>query len=469
VAVVDLSASTTNITQIVPGNASIFLTQDGSGHSLTVNIQDFEVLDFTGGSGNDNISGGIDNDILRGGAGNDNLHGAGGDDQLYTGSGSDTLRGGAGNDTFYVDSVPAIISEDAGDGNDTVVTTLTVYALPANVENLTRVGAGSFAGIGNALDNVIQGGAAYDEIYGNAGNDILKDAGGAPDALFGGIGDDVFVVSNRFSSTKEFSGEGIDEVQTTFTIYGLQANIENLTFTDNLTHGAGVGNVLNNVLTGGTGIDSLFGRDGNDTLHGGTGSANTLLGQQGDDIYYNEAAGDTVIEMPGEGNDTVMTAFASFTLRSNVENLTYTGLATFTGIGSLDANIMTGGAGADFLDGKDGNDILIGGSGNDIMIGGVGADQFRYAGGETGLDRVLDFVSGTDKIALSSTGFVHTATVDFNHSGAPVATSTNSTFLYNVNNGIVSYDADGTGAGAAVQIAQLNAGLNLAATDFIFY
>jgi Ca2+-binding RTX toxin-like protein len=149
--------------------------------------------------------------------------------------------------------------------------------------------------------------------------------------------------------------------------------------------------------------------------------------------------------------------------------LTYTGLATFTGIGSLDANIMTGGAGADFLDGKDGNDILIGGSGNDIMIGGVGADQFRYAGGETGLDRVLDFVSGTDKIALSSTGFVHTATVDFNHSGAPVATSTNSTFLYNVNNGIVSYDADGTGAGAAVQIAQLNAGLNLAATDFIFY
>ena len=41
--------------------------------------------------------------------------------------------------------------------------------------------------------------------------------------------------------------------------------------------------------------------------------------------------------------------------------------------------------------------------------------------------------------------------------------------MYNANNGIVSYDDDGTGAGAAVQLVQLNAGLTLQASDFIFF
>jgi Ca2+-binding RTX toxin-like protein len=103
-----------------------------------------------------------------------------------------------------------------------------------------------------------------------------------------------------------------------------------------------------------------------------------------------------------------------------------------------------------------------------LLIGGNGADQFRYNGGETGYDRINDFVSGTDKIALSTTGFIHTATVDFVSSGAPAPTSTNSTFLYDGNTGILSYDADGTGAGAAVVLAQLNAGLSLTVSDFIF-
>jgi hypothetical protein len=52
---------------------------------------------------------------------------------------------------------------------------------------------------------------------------------------------------------------------------------------------------------------------------------------------------------------------------------------------------------------------------------------------------------------------------------APVATGTNSTFLYNSNDGILSFDIDGTGAAAAVVLAQLNAGLTLAAGDFVFY
>ena len=103
------------------------------------------------------------------------------------------------------------------------------------------------------------------------------------------------------------------------------------------------------------------------------------------------------------------------------------------------------------------------------MLGGAGVDQYRYEGGETGFDRITDFVSGTDKIALRDAGFAQTATIAFAQSGAPVATSANSTFLYNSQNGTLSFDADGTGAGAAVVLAQLNAGLTLTAGDFIFY
>jgi Ca2+-binding RTX toxin-like protein len=165
----------------------------------------------------------------------------------------------------------------------------------------------------------------------------------------------------------------------------------------------------------------------------------------------------------------VRAAVSSFTLGVNVENLIYTGTGAFIGVGNALGNAMAGGAGADSLNGLDGDDFITGGSGADLLQGGAGADQFRYIGGETGYDRIIDFTSGQDKIALSGTGFVHTAVIDFISTGAPAPTSTNSTFLYDVNSGIVSYDADGTGAGAAVQLAQLNAGQTLAAGDFVFF
>lgn len=442
-----------------------------------------------GGSGNDTLSGkwgddalygGPGNDVLQGDStllqntanlqGNDLLDGGEGNDVLYGGIGINTYRGGAGDDIFYVNNRSDTITEFAGEGIDEVRTALPVLSLAANVELLTFTGGSvAFIGIGNGGNNLIVGGTGADQLYGMAGHDTLDGGGGsAANTLLGGTGDDIYLVNVSGTSTVEYLDEGIDEVRTTFGIYALQANVENLTYLDNLAHQAGVGNALDNIIRGGTGGDDLFGREGNDTLYGGSGTANTLFGQAGNDIYVVNAVGDSVIEFAGEGNDTVRTELATFVLRDNVENLTYIGAASFIGVGAADGNVITGGIADDQLNGMAGDDILIGRSGADLLQGGAGADQFRYNGGETGLDRVLDFVSGQDKIVLSSTGFVRTATVDFVQSGAPAASSVNSTFLYNVNNGIVSYDADGTGAGAAVQIAQLNAGLTLAGGDFIF-
>ena len=74
-------------------------------------------------------------------------------------------------------------------------------------------------------------------------------------------------------------------------------------------------------------------------------------------------------EAAGGGTDTVRTGLATFTLAANVEKLTYTGAAAFTGIGNNLANVITGGSGADAL--TDGTNTA--GNGVDTLIGGAGA------------------------------------------------------------------------------------------------
>ncbi|MGO6986989.1 protease, partial [Rhizobium leguminosarum] len=70
------------------------------------------------------------------------------------------------------------------------------------------------------------------------------------------------------------------------------------------------------------------------------------------------------------GTDEIRTALAAYSIAAliNVENLSYTGSASFTGTGNALANTITGGAGNDVLNGGTGNDTLAGGAGNDIYV-----------------------------------------------------------------------------------------------------
>jgi Ca2+-binding RTX toxin-like protein len=420
-----------------------------------------------GGAGNDIIFGDAGDDVLNGEDGNDVLVGGAGVDIISGGLGSNEIYGGTGDDVFIVANAGDTILEYANEGIDAVQTALAGYTLRDNIENLTFTSNTSHGGIGNALDNRIVGGTAYDELFGLGGNDTLTGGSGAANALFGGTGNDTYIVTVRGDSTIEYANEGTDTVRTELSLYVLQNNVEDLIFTDDGTH-AGAGNAEKNFIIGGTGADELNGLDGNDTIGGGWGAANTLLGGKGDDVIYANAVGDSVIEYFGEGNDTVFTTLNTFYLRDNVENLMFLGTGSFSGIGSADDNLIAGGASADFLSGMDGNDILIGTAGADLLIGGNGADQFWYEGGETGYDRIIDFTPGLDKIVLLQTGFTHTETFAFVSGPGAVASSSNSTFLYDTNTGIVSYDVDGSGGQAAVQLAQLNTGLTLTVGDFIF-
>ncbi|MEZ2133195.1 calcium-binding protein, partial [Sinorhizobium sp. CB9] len=118
----------------------------------------------------------------------------------------------------------------------------------------------------------------------------------------------------------ENADAGIDTVRTALAAYTLADNVENLTYTGTAAF-RGIGNGLDNVLTGGAAADNLSGGDGSDTLNGGAG-ADTLVGGTGDDTYIVDVAGDVVTENADAGIDTVKTALAAYTIGSDVENLT---------------------------------------------------------------------------------------------------------------------------------------------------
>ncbi|AIC25934.1 hemolysin-type calcium-binding protein [Rhizobium etli bv. mimosae str. IE4771] len=333
-----------------------------------------ENLTYTG-SANFTGTGNALANIITGGAGNDVLNG---------GIGADSLIGGAGNDVFIVDHAGDIVTEAANEGTDTVRTTLAIYTLGSNVEHLTYIGTAAFTGIGNSLDNTITGGAAADTLSGGAGNDTLNGGAGA-DRLIGGTGNDTYIVDHAGDIVTEAADEGIDTVRTNLSAYTLGVNVEHLTYIGT-TAFVGTGNSLDNTITGGAAADTLSGGAGNDTLNGGAG-ADRLIGGTGDDTYIVDNAGDLVTEAADAGTDTVRTTLASYTLGNNVENLTYTGSANFSGTGNALANTITGSAGNDVLNGGTGADTLIGGAGNDTYIADNAGDMVTEAA-DAGTDTV---------------------------------------------------------------------------------
>ena len=139
----------------------------------------------------------IGSNVVTGGAGDDMLIGGAGDDVIDGKTGADTMSGGLGDDTYVVDNVGDVVLENAGEGKDTIVSSVS-YTLAAGVENLTLTGNSAINGTGNELDNVLIG-------------------NGADNILTGGAGNDTYVVDSVSDVIIENAGEGTDKVESAIT------------------------------------------------------------------------------------------------------------------------------------------------------------------------------------------------------------------------------------------------------------
>jgi Ca2+-binding RTX toxin-like protein len=225
---------------------------------------------------------------LRGNAGINQLIGGAGNDSLDGGLGADTLAGGVGDDVYYVEDAGDVVTELAGEGFDTVYTSIG-FPVPDHVEVLVLTGDGDIDLSGQQGDNALNG---------NAGDNTL-DGGRGWDKLAGGTGDDTYLVDQMGDLLTEGANAGIDEVQALVS-YALGLNLENLALGEGAGNLDGIGNALANALTGNGGMNTLDGGDGNDFLWG-QGGDDVLKGGAGNDELHGGLGADLLTG--GAGND----------------------------------------------------------------------------------------------------------------------------------------------------------------------
>jgi uncharacterized delta-60 repeat protein len=402
-------------------------------YTIATNVENLTLT----GSSTINATGNALNNTLTGNAASNTLTGLAGNDTLDGAAGADTLIGGLGDDTYIVDNTGDTITENSSEGTDTAQSSVT-YTIATNVENLTLTGSSTINATGNALNNTLTG---------NAASNILDGAAGA-DTLIGGLGDDTYIVDNTGDTITENSSEGTDTVQSSVT-YTIATNVENLTLTGSSTINA-TGNALNNTLTGNAASNTLTGLAGNDTLDGAAG-ADTLIGGLGDDTYIVDNTGDTITENSSEGTDTAQSS-VTYTIATNVENLTLTGSSTINATGNALNNTLTGNAASNTLTGLAGNDTLDGAAGADTLIGGLGDDT--YIVDNTGDTITENSSEGTDTAQSSVTYTIATNVENLTLTGSSTINATGNALNNTLTGNAASNILDGA-AGADTLIGGL--------------
>jgi serralysin len=234
----------------------------------------------------------------------------------------------------------------------------------------------------DAADTIVNKGEIWGDVDLGAGADTFDGRGGMLDGtVYGGSGDDTYIVDNTDISLSELMGEGTDTVKSTVG-YKLQSEFEDLTLLgDDDIRGIGndggnilIGNIGDNRLRGNGGDDTISGGDGDDKIWGGIG-VESIHGDAGDDIIHG-----------GLNNDVIF--------------------------GGEDDDVIYGNRQNDKLFGGFGNDRLVGGVGRDALFGGQGNDEFVFNHKNDSLnsnaaDKIMDFVVGEDLIDLSGLAGSH--------------------------------------------------------------
>ena len=419
-----------------------------------------------GGSGNDTLDGGADADTLTGGLGDDIYKcgmGSGQDvvsdvdgvnkivfdasvlpaDVSYVRSGDDLIVAyGVGGDQitvrdFYLLGQPDIFAtvefsdnstfdltsllNTPPDAKDDVVTA--VYGQPVTGNVLTDNGSGADSDSDGDVLSVVE------TVVNSAAGFVVSLS---PDGSFTYSPSQEFIGSDSFTYTVSDGRVGTDTATVTLNIVAPVGSIIGTSGADSLT-GTAFGEYIlglggNDNINAGDGDDSLYGASGNDRLYGGKGNdtldggtnSDYMDGDSGNDTYIVDNSNDAVKEASNKGIDLVMSSI-TYTLVSNVENLTLTGTGNLDGNGNGLANVLSGNNGANTLSGNRGGDTIYGGNGDDTLFGddgkdliygqdgfdtlwgGTGADTFVFEGATAlnNVDFIKDFSSRSDIIDIS--------------------------------------------------------------------
>ncbi|MCF8486943.1 MAG: tandem-95 repeat protein [Rhodobacteraceae bacterium] len=328
----------------------------------------------------DRINAGDGDDTILAGEGNDTIFAGSGDDQVYGGDGFETIDGGEGDDSIFGGFGQELVY--GGDGDDYIDTRGPnplpdidypgLYAADLDpTDDLDTV----YGGAGN--DTIFTGDDA-DRIFGRDGNDYI-DGGFDDDSLYGNSGFDTIIGSEGNDYID--GGRGDDLI-----FGGLD-----LSFPDAI-------NIPDETdLRPGNNGDSIVGGYGNDTIYG-MDDADTISGDQGDDLIYGGVDNDSLLGADGSdtifgehGNDFIDGATGDDVLDGGIGDDTLAGgTGNDTVLGGDSNDILTGEDGDDLLSGGTGNDTLDGGVNNDTLLGGTGADSLTGGFGRDLLDLGTD-------------------------------------------------------------------------------
>lgn len=359
-----------------------------------------------------------------------------------------------------------------GNGSDRLVNAGTITGAVNLSDTLTS---------GAITDTVINTGLIIGDVQLGNGNDVFRGRGGiVQGTVFGGAGDDLYIVDQGDIDISDTSG--IDTVRSSVD-FVLTAELERLEIIGAVGR-VGTGSRFADTLIGGGGDDTLRGSGGNDVMNGGSGDDNDLLyGGDGDDRFSSAGGDDTLIGGSGVDSLTLATSSVGWNVSlsagtavlGDFRTLTLSGIETVEGsalndtiTGNAAANLLFGSSGSDRLNGGSGEDTLVGGSSADTLIGGAGVDEFRFGifsdSSPSATDRIADFAPGVDHIALpGARGIV---TYVFIGTGAFTGTA----------NEVRFFSADGV---TTIEVRQLGNSVNdmeidltgivaLTAADFLF-
>ena len=205
--------------------------------------------------------------------------------------------------------------------------------------------------------------------------------------MYGGPGNDVYVVGESSDAVREYAGEGTDSVYSSVS-HTLRDNVERLYLTGTAPVN-GTGNGLANLLTGNGAANVLTGGAGNDTLRGGDG-ADTLAGGIGNDTLAGGYGTDTFLFNTALNRTTNVDRITGFSPADDVIRLDQTVFAALS-LGALSADAFRAGTAA--LDA------------DDRIIYNSGTGRIYYDADGNGAGAQILFAQVTAGLALTNADF----------------------------------------------------------------